>query len=692
MSLKNIKFKREYRTIYNESIREFFIPALKKSVEYNRAVGYFTTDALINLADGILELVKNGGKIKIIASPHLLEKDIETLLKGTSQEESTIIETLLIKLKLVDEMNDKLKMDLIANLIASKILEIKIVYKSKGIYHEKLGVVKDKDGNYVSIEGSNNETHSGQMNNFESFKVFMSWIPGISEYANDTMNHFENLWNGSIAGLNIMSLPEAVEKKIMSSYRTTKDLESAINNLENYYDNHGGSDELQEFVEKKKLYPYQLQAIEEFMEYEYQHFFEMATGTGKTFTSIKALKKIIEYNSPTFIVILVPQIDLQYQWYNELKNQQFKNIYTIGGFIGTNDWKSDFSKSMIEFKLNKNSVIYISTYDSFFSKLNNKVKTIKNLCLVIDEAHNLSDNQVKALPDNAKYRLGLSATPEKHTKAQTEKIVQYFIGENRETFKYSIEEAIAGGFLARYEYFPLFVELTEEEFKSYNLYSQRIAAARSAKIVDQEQINRLLNERSLIVKKSLNKISKLEDMVKGNDYEFKNSVVYCGQGKIEDTEEKIIDQVTNVLYKSKNYRISKFTSDTENRKQVLEEFENGFYDILVAIKCFDEGVDVPKLDKIFIMASDRLKRQTVQRRGRVLRICKESGKEIGLIYDFVVLPPTNENNIGKNLVRNEFYRVREYARLAENKDEIYKTITTIEKQFEIGEDDYIEQD
>ncbi|MCM3398212.1 DEAD/DEAH box helicase family protein [Oceanobacillus profundus] len=694
MDFKSLRLLREYRTGNNDVISDFFVPVLEKSREYNRAVGYFTTDALINLSEGIIGLIKNKGKIKVIASPHLLESDMQSFVMGSKINDKIVTARLVAQLHMVEDMNSKMKLDLIANLIAAEILEIKIAYKPNGIYHEKIGVMKDTEGNYIAIDGSNNETFSAQVRNYESFKVFVSWIPGISDYAKDTLTHFENLWSRSVKGLKVYELPEAVEKKIINSYKSSSDLESAIKKIEDFYENRKQDKAYDSIdsIDNRKLHDYQQKAIEEFIYYDYCHFFEMATGTGKTFTSVRGLKKLERNIKQTYIIILVPQTDLQYQWYDELNKQGVKNIYTIGGTISSNDWKLDFRKSMIEYNLNKNSIYYIATYDSFFSKLNLEINNIRNLTIVIDEAHNLSSNQITKLPRNAKFRLGLSATPEKHSKSESEAIVNYFIGDKRDTYRYTIEEAIASGALSKYMYHPIFIELTEDEFTQYNHYTQSIAAARTQEIVDTDRVNRLLNERSLIVKKCENKLIKLGEMLDSPSYNFKNSVIYCGQGKLGDSDEKIIDLVTSMLYDRSKYRVSTFTSATENRRRVLEEFESGYYDTLVAIKCFDEGVDVPKLDKIFIMASDRLLRQTVQRRGRVLRICIESGKEIAYIYDFVAIPPSREPNSGRNLVRNEFYRVREYARLAENRVKLFNKINHVESLYGIKEEDYNEQD
>ena len=123
---------------------------------------------------------------------------------------------------------------------------------------------------------------------------------------------------------------------------------------------------------------------------------------------------------------------------------------------------------------------------------------------------------------------------------------------------------------------------------------------------------------------------------------------------------------------------------------IICNFENGFFDVLVAIKCFDEGVDVPKLDKIYIMASDTALRQTVQRRGRVLRQCKATGKTMAYIYDMIVLPPSGyylEPGV-KNLVTNEFRRALEYIRLSSNKDENDIIVQKYFNKYDIKEKDF----
>lgn len=685
MSLRDIPLKIHYRTNSDNIISDFLIPSLKSANFYSRAVGFFTIDALLSFSEGIINLLRNNGEIRIIASPVLKEADVEIIERGLAITEKIVLERLMEQIKENEDQNNLLMLDIIANLIATERLIIKIAYCPKGIYHEKIGIIQELDGDYIAFNGSLNETYSALCKNIESISVFKSWNNVSNEYANEIYRTFGDLWNNETQDVTVIDFPEAIKENFIKKYKVSDDLESAIAKYQNDKECITTIN-----ITSKKLYNFQEKAIEEFVENGYRHFFEMATGTGKTFTAVNAIKRLINDKGKVFVVILVPQIDLQSQWMYELENVGIENLFGIGGTIDSTNWEYDFDASLIEYNANDKPVVYVAVYDSFFLKLSNKLGKIRNLTVIIDEAHNLSSNQINKLNSNAMYRLGLSATPEKHNSEETQKIVEFFIGRERSSFKYSIEEAIQNGFLSRYEYEPIFVYLEEEEYNEYSNITKRIVSLQNQKDKDYEAINRALNERSLIIKKASNKKYKLIDLLDKN-YNFKNSVVYCGQGKLGDSDERMIDVVTKILNETGKYRVSTFTSETLNRKQVLYEFKKGFFDVLVAIKCFDEGVDVPQLDKIFIMSSDRLNRQTIQRRGRVLRICKESGKKIAYIYDMVVLPPLeSEYSItSKSLVRNELIRVKEYMRLAENKNSFIKEIDNLEAIYGIDEEDYI---
>lgn len=684
MPLSDLSLKKIYKTKKDDVIGDFLVPVLKESCVYDRGSGYLTLDSLAKLADGLIPFVQDNGVIRIITSVEISEKDIDAIRQGLQKQENTIIEN--IRKEIDAEISNKetlIKLDFITNLIAAGILVIKIAYIPDGIYHEKIGLFSDRYGNKVYISGSNNATVAGLKNNWESFTVLTSWW-GDSETIQEQQEYFDNIWQNEEDGIEVMTFPEAEKKKLIQKYKVSKDVRSATHRLQSTSP---------QGKKKKTPHEYQKVAIQQFINNEGHHFFAMATGTGKTYTAVKSSISLYNKLGRLSVIVLVPQIDLQQQWAKAFADEDIKTSF-LGGYSNANESKYNFGAFIINSQMNETINVVISTYDAFFTKYYDQCEQIGNSTLfIVDEAHNLSPNQIKRLPTYFKYRLGLSATPERYSQNETDSIVSFFTDDKVKPYQYTIDEAIENGYLCHYLYYPIFVNLTDDEFSSYQNYTKQVVVAYNQEPRDDELIKDLLTKRSSIVKKSISKIRKLHEMVSytsGETYSFKNSVVYCGHGKDNETEESIIDAVTRILALDGHYCVSQFTSHTTDRATVLKEFEEGNYDVLAAIKCFDEGVDVPKLDKIYIMASDAINRQTIQRRGRVLRTCTDTGKNIAYIYDFVALPPCGiTEGVGvKNLVINEMRRVKEYARLADNKNLSENNMKSLNSMYNIAEEDY----
>jgi len=678
--LKDIEtLKPTYRSFADDFDNDFLSPCYRESIKLDRGSGYFSLKSLLLSFDGLLKFIKNGGVIRLICNPELSIEDI-ALIDASINLKDTVISKLLKQIDIdnIDITEHQIdKLDVICNLISTERLTIKIAYMPGGIYHEKVGVFTDYNGDKVYFCGSNNATVQANIHNYESFHVTFSWFDQMGEIR-DAESNFEKLWNNEIPQLEVIDFPEAVRNKMFDNYKRSDTLENAIQKCIRSSSN---------LKSKKQLYDFQEAAIRQFFDRGGHSFYEMATGTGKTFTSIKTIEKLQDEEVDNlYTMILVPQIDLQKQWLDALQNEGFDNVYLMGGISGNTD--AAISDSVISFFNGKKNVTCISVYDTFFDKVYRRCSNITNMFIVVDEAHNLNPQQLKKIPPS-KYKLGLSATIQRHSKVETQQILDYFLLEGETPFYYGIEDAIEHKFLSQYEYYPIYVNLTQDEFDSYKAKTKAIASemAKKEKERDLENLERLRRERSLIVKKASNKLLKLQEMTLC-DYDFVNSVVYCGQGKVE--EESIIDKVVKILNDT-GLDISTFTSKTQNRPDVLYAFETGYYDTLVAIRCFDEGVDVPKLDKIYIMASDTSLRQTVQRRGRVLRKCAETNKTIAFIYDMIAIPPdyVSPSEMGaRSLVVNEFRRVLEYNRLANNKEYNDNQFRAIFNQYDITEEDF----
>lgn len=676
--LNKIKYKPIYRTHKDSIDQDFYVPSFSESITLDRAAGYFSLHSLVLSIDGIIRFVRKGGKINLICSPDLSQADAELIDACLSLDEEHVTRTLIESITGFQLNDDEAaKLDVICNMLFEGILKIKIAYQPLGIFHEKFGIFVDEGGNKVYFNGSLNETRRALLYNQESIRVNCSWQSDFTKnFINLEHEYFTSLWNNQEDDVLVIEFPEAVEKELFNCYKRSETLDKAI---DNYIGNTMSKS-------KKTLFKYQEDAIKQFCENGYHHFYEMATGTGKTFTSIKTIQHLQKVSGEKmFVVICVPQVDLQTQWESALYEEGFEHVYLFGG-NGT-AFDRTISEASIAFHTEDEDVICVAVYDTFFAKVYAKIQSISPIFLVVDEAHNLTNGNLSMLKKLApKYRLGLSATIQRFSEDESLAIAKFFTP--NDTFYYGIEDAIENGFLSKYEYHPIFVRLNEDEQEQFFIKSKQLALELNKEEPDASNIDRLRRERSLILKQAAEKITKLEELV-DSDYNFVNSVVYCGQGKDVDGD-SIIDSVTKVLSK-RGLVVSQFTSHTLDRKRVLREFEHGYFDTLAAIRCFDEGVDVPKLDKIYIMASDSALRQTVQRRGRVLRKCKESGKTIAYIYDLIVLPAFAAGTYGcEGLLKIELARAREYNRLAINQEQNESIFLDIENEYHITINDIVD--
>jgi superfamily II DNA or RNA helicase len=176
---------------------------------------------------------------------------------------------------------------------------------------------------------------------------------------------------------------------------------------------------------------------------------------------------------------------------------------------------------------------------------------------------------------------------------------------------------------------------------------------------------------------------------------FKKAFIYVPEGiefesseneftpyEIENETSKIIDNYLIEIYNHFQTKMAKFTGETKNRDQILNQFKEGHLDALLAMKCLDEGVDVPQTKYAIFCSSTGNPRQYIQRRGRVLRTHKD--KEFAIIYDLIVKPSISHTNTDENLSKmekniflSELRRLVNFAVLSENKDQSLKDLETL---------------
>jgi len=664
-----LNLKKVYDTETSNLIKDFYVPVLSNSVKYKRITGYFSAGSLSAAAQGIFSFIINNGHYQLIMGNQISNDDFNALAQGVNEPEK------LLNFDLNDCVNSNSQskinnLKLLSWMIASKKIDIKIAFaknSSQAIFHEKIGIFEDNKGNILSFSGSVNETASGWNSNIEEFKVFKGWAEEERPYLSNDIEKFEKYWNGLSDSVLVIDLPIAIEKKLLLLKPETEQ-------------------ELNEIIEKEKnaipsystLREYQQTAVKNWINNDRKGLFEMATGTGKTITALAAARSTLKENA--LIVIVVPQTHLISQWKKDVISE-IPNTNIVDVFGGNTHWKSDLGELLSNYRdgfSSKNNII-ITTYstlssESFLSIFNQKYSSLKKYLIIADEMHSFGSNVFrKGMLNQFVYRLGLSATPSRWFDEEGSKeSLLYF---DKVVFEYGLKKAIEEGHLTPYNYYPNFVSLTKEEYQEYKRLSFQLLSLYSKSNNYNEKsefLERILIKRSRVLKKCENKMLKFSSIATQLKEERENHhlLVYCESTDQLEEAQKILNNIGII-----SHTFTQAESD-EEREDILKKFSEGTYECLLAMKCLDEGVDVPATRTAVILASSTNPRQYVQRRGRVLR--KYKGKRSAKIFDFIVEPPPNEQGeiikLDQRLLQKELQRIADFLDTASNKSEVFTKI------------------
>lgn len=715
MGFQNIDIKSEYRSRLDNVIKDFYVPVLKQSVLYKRAVGFFSSTALVEMSAGICGLVKNGGKIQLIASPHLSANDIEAINNGLKRRDDVIEEALIRQLSEPIGAEETARLNLLSNLIAAGVLEIKIAFletdNTVGMFHEKMGLMYDNDQNIIAFSGSMNESFNAFRQNYEAVDVFTSWTSDENRVM-AKQAAFNAMWNDYEPSIRVRDFPKVADL-IVKKYRTDNNTDLSLD--EKSFDAESNdesfatkADNGPHIPSEVKMRPYQIEAINSWAEKDYRGIFDMATGTGKTYTALAAIATLYKATSNNLAVFIVcPYQHLVEQWKDDIVAFGMKPIVCYSASAQRN-WKERLKTAATSFNIGVQNHFCVVTTNATFSSdyVQGIVKKMRgNVLLVVDEAHNFgAENLSTTLMDNMKYRLALSATIDRYGDPEgTSKLYAYF---GEKCIEYTLKDAIDNKMLTPYYYYPVVVSLSETELEEYLDLTAKIRKNvhpdKRGKVVLSEYAKMLLIKRARLVSGAVEKIDVLRRLMQ--DYKDDNHMlVYCGattmhdvdykEGKVHADDIRQIDLVADLLGNELGMRVSKFTSeeDAAERERIKADFDEGEHlQAVVAIRCLDEGVNIPSIKTAFILASSTNPKEYVQRRGRVLRLFK--GKTHAVIYDFITLPFALELTdqvepevleSGKSLALREIVRMKDFAAIAENPFDSDDLISQIQSAYGI---------
>ena len=704
---------RDYKTGSKDEPLQFYLEGLANSSEFYLLLGYFSSAAINLLSVGFATFISKGGKMKMVINHLLSEKDKEVVQKGLGSEANKVFDLAdVVSLGKVLDEYDIHFFECLAYMIEEKRIEIKIIKpkQGKGIAHYKSGVFSDGE-NKVGYKASCNFTLFGLSENLEELEAFLSWengrssklikkqIKAIDDYFNEEDTDVEYLaaadieiairekfGNKSLNELIVQEEELLIKKTALIS---NQKLKLTIVKLHSYID----------IIKRSPRFPgtqgardYQVQAYDNWVKNNHKGIFAMATGTGKTITSLNCL--LIEYNKSEnniyHALILVPTITLVEQWEKEVRALNFQEIYKISSKI---DWQPTVTTLLSTARRIPISFIIICTYASFVKdKFQGLIQYLpEDTIFIADEGHNLASPLVaeKLAGFRLTKRIGLSATPKRiYDLEGTSGMEQFFSDKEPYTFSFSMEKAIRDGVLCQYYYYPHLIRLTRGEMTEYAEISNQLVKLYSfgqANPEKQSIIERLLLKRKRIIHKASNKLPAAIEILRKQYKENGNlryTFVYVPEGEtfeiLENENEpvteniRLINQYTREIAKiAETVLVNQFISGMQDRDEILSQFQKGAIDVIASMKCLDEGVDIPRAETAIFCSSTGNPRQFIQRRGRILR--KHPDKRYAVIHDLVVVPDYDEEiegtetfNLEKGLVRKELERVMYFASLSKN--------------------------
>ena len=669
--LAGLALRTSYHKGRDDIANDFYLPAMRRATKYDRAVGYFRSAAFIIAWPALREFVSKSGRIRILCSQVLSAEDIEALDEGY---EARLDKTLAARLR--DEVATLLEDEtmseparVLAALVAIEVIEFKIaiLYPLPGaaptrIFHDKLGILRDTQGSVVIFKGSMNETWSGlaEDGNLESIDVACSWLGGRDqERTIEETVYFEELWSDTYPGLDVRPFPDTAREALVSA--ADADWERTVERLlVERAEAASPSGEVWAGKRGRTLRPHQAAGLAAWRANGRRGILAFATGAGKTFAALDAIREsLTKFNEVPIVV--VPDKTLFAQWFEELRTVAGSldaRILRVGaGFDAWRDVLGDWTQP------DGRRLVLATMQTARSDTFRTRVTQGPHLFLVADEVHRLGSPVNRTLLGDplSGPRLGLSATPERAgDDFGTSAILDYFGGVLEP--RYTLADAVRDGVLTPYFYRPQTVSLSETEVSDWRRLSREIARLLS-KTGDgtrsNPRIESLLFARADIVKRAAAKVSLAVETVNDAYEHGQRWIIYC------DDQEQLGD-VTTALAEA-NHTAMPFHSAMEGDREETLRWLDQFGGIVVAIKCLDEGVDIPSVTHALLLASSKNPREFVQRRGRVLRRAKD--KSLAFVYDAIVMPPDrakDDDSPPDPITSGELARAIEFAESADN--------------------------
>ena len=667
-------------------IEEVLIPCFQSATYVDCMMGFFSSEILVSLAPGLATFINASDEsLRLIISPLLRTEDREVIEQGTASPEE-IASKALEDFVVTENSIAQHTLKCLSWLLHHGRVEIKIALMNDALFHPKVWLFRESD-DVIAAHGSSNMTYAGIEKNIEQISISKSWEEYTQRYTTEKLSEqFRELWANENEACTVVSMPQAIKENLLKTYHsdippTETDLKTLYKQSDDSIEEPSTTYDFDRSSRPSFAIPSNLQfedgpfehqgrAVRAWCEAGYQGVLEMATGSGKTIAAMICAHRLYNVERPLLIVVAAPYIPLIQQWCDEIAPFGLMAV-NLTDAKGTKGRARELNrlKRRIRNRSSDVETVVVSHRTLCDSEFKTELKKFDcKTLLIADEVHNLgSEGFISDPPAFFDYRLGLSATPiRQYDEEGTEKLFAFF---GPGVFQFTLEEAI-GRCLVEYEYYVHPIELTEGEMDKWYVLTEKIkknAWRQKDQDADDEYLMKLLRDRRALLENAENKIAALEEVLTSEGFKkLRHTLIYASDKAPQQLKE------VNALLKAHSILFHQLThEETRNRektRKITQSFQEGTLRVLTAKRVLDEGINIPQIEKAFILASTTVERQWVQRRGRLLRTCSETGKTHSEIHDFIALPLDLDNidDTARSLIDSELKRIQAFAHLARN--------------------------
>lgn len=602
------------QTSTDQIVETFYEPALSVAASYDRGVGYFTSGWLRMVSRGLSAFAAGGGKARFLVSPYLSPTDWDVIRAGTEARRD---ETLRLAFErelgaLVAAGLDK-DVASLGLMVADGVLDFRLALPADGLegdFHDKFGVFRDGQGDAIAFHGSQNDSAKA-FANFEAISLFYSWMNASdAERVTTHLTRFERLWAGQMPHVRVLALPEAAREGLKAlAPRPTASPKAAT-----------------PVSPPDARWRHQDEAVAAFMETG-AGVLEMATGTGKTRTALRILAELAGEGRIRSVVVTMSGTDLLDQWYAELT--KVKGFVVHRSYGGRNEALSFLNDPVGAILLASRQ-----TLAAVLSRLPTSVAA--ETLLICDEVHGMGSPALVAELSGrlqaCRYRLGLSATPEREYDEEGTAFIDREIGPV--VHRFGLEEAIRRGILCEFDYVPLHYDFSDEDRAGVRrAISSYHAKVRAGNDPGKETMYRDIAQ---VAKTSRTKLPAYVDFVCRHPESLHRAILFV------DNAAYGLDVQEIILPIAPRYH----TYYAEDDRTNLIRFARGGLDALITCHRISEGIDIQSVNSVVLFASARSRLETVQRLGRCLRKDASNPAKRAIVVDFIRSDDIDEDGEG----------------------------------------------